>query len=269
MRSTRIAERGLTLIEVLVVILFVAIGIYLPTLQHSNHGAGYRALKDSTQFRGISQAMVLFADENDGMFPLPSIVDGDSTTVPGPTEAKDTTANMFSALIMTGLVTPEMLISPSEVNGNIEECENYEFDEPSAAADPPNARWDPAFRADFTTGIGNVSYAHLMPSEDRMSLWRTDAPATTPIVGNRGPRVEKKGGELVADAESNTFLIHGGRKSWEGNIVFADGHADFLKSMTLPDGDHLFFDEEAPGNANLGIFVEAGKTRDQFKAIWD
>ena len=80
---------------------------------------------------------------------------------------------------------------------------------------------------------------------------------------------------------SLTFLIHGSRVKWEGNIGYSDNHVNFETSeapesltCTLADGksrrDVLFFDEpEAPANNFLSIYTRAGAEKADFKTIWD
>jgi prepilin-type processing-associated H-X9-DG protein len=89
---------------------------------------------------------------------------------------------------------------------------------------------------------------------------------------------------------SKTFLIHGPRDSWEGNIAYNDGHVNFETSYTpenvryRPRGsapgtspkadkpDNIFFDEKdaADGkNVYLGIWRRAGSKPEAFGGIWD
>jgi hypothetical protein len=82
------------------------------------------------------------------------------------------------------------------------------------------------------------------------------------------------------DKNSLTFLIHGSRTKWEGNIGYNDNHVNF--ETTLDAGatytgaggkkrpDLLFLDEpDFPDNNFLGIFTTAGPERKDFTSIWD
>jgi hypothetical protein len=255
--------------------------------------------------------MVVWAGNNNSQYPLPSVVDRENATVGEIGAEKNTTANILSIMIFNGLISPELCVSPQESNtGSIETMSDYTFTEPFAAVIPSQALWDPAFRADFTDQRykANNSYAHLLPSGARLGKWSDTFGSTEAIFGNRGPQVagvsrDTRGTPTItwANSNSNTFLIHGGRYSWEGNIGYNDGTVHFETkaynnsveykpwpwnssanhqqpltpnqlAANKPVPDVLFYDEpdDAEGtNAFLGIFTKAGEKPGEFKAIWD
>jgi prepilin-type N-terminal cleavage/methylation domain-containing protein len=241
-----------TLLELLVVIavILVLVMTFLmaATPTGSHHSA--RQLKDSTQVRGITQALIVWASDHRGSYPLPSDLDTDNFTVNGPAEEKNTTGNILSILIFNGSISPEICISPAESNTTqIQRYDPYEYATPKAAANPSKALWDPAFRgtpddpapAGAAVGIGNQSYAHALPfGKRRAAQWRDSANATEAIFGNRGPTYSAND---VAPSSakwsllpgplgttSNTLLIHGPRTTWEGNIAYNDNHVNFERS---------------------------------------
>lgn len=302
-------RRGFTVTELIAVIVVAAlIGfVLLPAMQPRRRGAPQ--LRDSVQLRGISQSMVVWANNNNGEYPLPSLLDQSDLTVAEKGRGKDTTANIFSILIYNGMISPELCVSPSESNRAITVDEDYAYTTPATAISPAGALWDPAFSADFTArGGGNFSYGHLQPSgargtpsrpgigafepTGRLLAWRDTFDSTQAVLGNRGPEIASVASDYTPTLQkksSNTFLIHGGRKAWEGNIGYNDGHVEFVTSLrakplvAINDGpsymtaagfraDTLFFDEPDDvnqSNAFLGIFTKAGDRPSEFKGIWD
>lgn len=282
--------RGITVIE-LVVVIVIAIGAVVLLLPYLNrpHGSN-RQLRDSTQVRGIHQGMVLWAQSNRDEYPLPSRIDLNNDTVAAEGRAKDTTANILSILIYNNYFSPELCVSPAEANPAIRYDEDYAFQSPPTAVNPTKALWDPAFSADFTGGkTGNFSYGHMVPANERLEkTWKNTFDASQAVLGNRGPLIVGMGGsgatrDYKAAKKSNTFLIHGGRKTWEGNIAYNDNHVGFETSVapeltTYKDTagaeqrDCLFLDEaDDPSRINnfLGIFNTAGATKAEYGAIWD
>ncbi|MEK6703146.1 MAG: type II secretion system protein [Planctomycetota bacterium] len=260
------ARRGFTFLELLIAVAVIAglVGIMLPALGKSRAMA--RQIKDSAQIRGCGQGLVLFAQNNQDVYPLPSLIDkGDLTIRLAAGEdagLKDQTKNIFSILVFGAFFGPEICVSTAESNGDIVTDLNYEYSEPKAAMgrDKKLAIWDPAFKGPPSAGYqgcnakdpGNVSYAHSMPFGGRKKSWSSTFVATEVILGNRGAWYELQGGasgtwklsgEVPKDAMhypqgarpatvSNTLLIHGGRTTWEGNIAYNDNHVNF---ETRPD----------------------------------
>lgn len=287
--------RGLTVVEVIaiVVVVVVLVGILLPAIGRSNHHGGSRQLKDQTQVRGIAQAMALWAQNNGDQYPFPSLADKDNATVADLGAAKNTTANIFSILVFNGSIPTEICVSPAESNGKIEVYGKYELNNPSTAMNPEKALWDPSFNADFTgEKQSHLSYAHVQPFGAREKRWMNTFAPTEAQVGNRGPEIKEiqRGRSSFTPIpvlnDSNTYLIHGGRKTWEGNIGYADAHVNFETSMIGDDPevwphyegksgrtpDCLFFDEpdDLKGdNVFMSIFTKAGAEAKDWRAIWD
>jgi len=274
---------------IVIVVLLVGAVLAMQFLAGVRRGAW--ELYDGGQIRDIHQSMALWAQNNSDAYPLPSRIDLTDETVATQGRDKDTTANIFSILIYNNFIIPEVCVSPAETNPAIRVHDTYAFSEPPTAVNPKKALWDPALNADFTGGkTGNISYAHMLPANERLEKrWRNTWDATQAVVGNRGPEVkgfDVRDGKRVftMPKKSNTFLIHGGPTTWEGNIAYNDNHVYFETSLTpemalyradapgVEQPDCLFFDETddaSKTNNFLGIFTKAGATKADYTAIWD
>ncbi|MEO1237097.1 MAG: prepilin-type N-terminal cleavage/methylation domain-containing protein [Planctomycetota bacterium] len=130
-KNAKRASVGFTLIELLVVISIIAllIGLLLPALSAARTTA--RQLRNSTQLRGIHQACVAWAGENDELYPgvvtisrnsadaFVDDADVETYTVPFAAEAARIGAHVnarFALLLEKNFVTPEYLISPAELS---------------------------------------------------------------------------------------------------------------------------------------------------------
>jgi prepilin-type processing-associated H-X9-DG protein len=226
---------GATIVEMAVVLglglVLLAIGIVLlPWFGASRDGG--RHIKDASQVRVILQGMQIAAANNQNLIPYPS------TLHSGPPSESDTPAALLRRLLADGLFSSEWLVSPAEANESIRS-----FGDRGSAAGESSDHLElfaatPDDIPDRT--IGHCSYAFTPPFGARRASLNTKVPATQAVVGNRGPSFE--GGRTepwtLFDAaqeratgrkgiNSNTLLIHGGRRTWEGNIAYADGHVNF------------------------------------------
>lgn len=294
------ARRGFTVVELIfvVVIVVLVLIVLMPALTPPRRGVA-RQIKDGTQVRGVHQGMVLFANNNNDKYPLPSLLDVENFTVDAPAASKDTTGHIMSVLVYQNFFTPELLVSPSEVNPAILVDHKFEYTAPSAAVNPAKALWDPGFNADFTEQtpkrIAGFSYGHRLPAGAKLEAWSNSFNSNDAMVGNRGPLVTgvKQGTEPQVQATFNkdslTLLIHGGRNSWEGNVAYNDNSIMFETKLApedktwseMPAGDTsgkkykswrdvLFFDEKEDPNGTNNYLVNVKKVGEAgAEMIWD
>jgi type II secretory pathway pseudopilin PulG len=261
------ARRGFTLIELLFLLLILGLlgGLMLPSLGRARSTA--RQIKDATQIRGIHQGLILFAQNNNDLYPLPSVLDKANATVDVgmDTGLKDNPKNVISILNYSGFISPELTLSPAESNADFGVDSDYSHSEPSSAKDPKMALWDPSFKGPpgpsgqgaKDEDKGNLSYALRVLLGARREAWSNTFNATEAVIGNRGPWYELGGGAWrlstarpvdalayagtpLSATASSTLLIHGGRETWEGNIAYNDNHVSF-QSRPDPDTDAWTF----------------------------
>jgi prepilin-type processing-associated H-X9-DG protein len=233
-------------------------------------GNGSIASQDADKLRNLHQAMLQFAcDDPTGALPTPGRINrwtdryrGSAPGVGPENQMKNSSSNLYSALVAQQFITTADLISPAEVSDVVREYDGtdangeptgtgYEYDEYDPAediywvgdvADPDvispgqapslsiNERFQVQINRPVQAGGAHVSYAHLqLCGKRKLRNWRVDAGAEKPILSNRGPRNGATSGEEYT--QSPTLLFYQPNDAWNGNVLFADGHVIFTGSM--------------------------------------
>jgi prepilin-type processing-associated H-X9-DG protein len=244
---------GMLISMVCVLVLFV---ILMNSINKATTGQGsalqgtVRSFEDQMQLTSLYQAMLAAAPDHRGRYLTPSdITDADDVT-------QNTTANLFSAMVMEHYTNCKLLISANEYSGYVEEKFDYDY---TAYSPQSRAMWDTTFVADLSK-LSNTSFAHMPLCGDRFDKqWRSSMDGTFPLVGNRGPK------DGVANPDSWTYGRNG---QWGGHIMFGDGHVEYASSFDLPgrtvvkDGqtvpDNVFNMETGPkGGDGILSFTKA------------
>lgn len=246
-------------------------------------------LDGGSQLRGVMQSLENWANDQRQMYPVPSKIDVDNTTVPDLGAAKDTTSNIF-ALLLWNQHLPSALIERAPRNAPW--FEPYENTGAAVGAvHPSRALWDPSFSADFSGGNkANIGIAHA-PIRDMSGhvhpLWRGLRNSSSPVLSERGAEITgTRSTPGMPDqpiyANPDARMVSGSSGQWEGSIAFGDVHVEFSLTPAAPavqiqghgpsPADWLFLVE--PGatvdhNAFLGIYRKAGEKPSDFEAIWD
>lgn len=235
MTTKPMKNRGFTLVELLVVIAIIAllVGLLLPALAKAMASA--KTVKDSTQIKQIHQAMLSMAQETKGnKMPTPGLINRVGQDPGSGVEdyTQNKTQNLYSACVARNLFNTDLCIGPTEVNPQIVEYKNYDYDLYRPAND---TYWDPGFGANVSLAAGsttfaNTSYAHLVLCGYRKAnQWRATLDSTKPHFSTRGTN---EGVTVGANYEqSPTLRLHGPSKSWAGNCCYADNHMEYIETF--------------------------------------
>ena len=132
------------------------------------------------QLQALGQVMLTqgLGGGMDSMYPRPSTANGSRDS------SFDTTANLYSLLVMERLTMPKHLVRKGD-RGYVEVDADYDW---TTYSPRNNVYWDPSFVADLDR-LSNVSYAHMPLTGRRVEdQWRTSMSSDFLLFGSRSPR---------------------------------------------------------------------------------
>ena len=267
-----VPHRGFTLIELLVVMSIIALllSILMPALGRARREA--MLVKDAARIRGLQSGWLTWSAGHDSRYPTPGYVNRVGTIRGRGAEdkLKNTTGAIHSLAVMENLYTPNRLVSDNEPNEKVFIMENYDYNARDIAEDcywdgdtdvEGELSQDEGLLVDLSPdGIGsNVSYASIpLIGERKRKEWGNSGSSEFAIMSNRGPAWG------VPVSESITYYIHGGGRSWVGNVCWQDNHMSYEETLFpqmcvyrkggCGEPDNLFFNDCDPCPPNLCHF---------------
>lgn len=258
--------RGLSLIGILVTLVCIVLllSFTLPALRTATTGITPQGTQapnsawgaaEMLQLQALGQSVLTQNILGDSMYSRPSDASGTGD------RTLDTTANLYSLLIMERFTVPKQLVRKGD-RGYVEIDDDYSW----AAYSPRNGvYWDPSFVADLDV-LSNVSYAHMPLTGRRVDdYWRASFSTDFPLFGSRGP-------EDGIDSLNSVTCLDGG---WSGRVVFADGHVDFLSSIGSFNrqwngrADNLFRIDDERNGADAVLGFSESIDEDGVTLQWD
>jgi len=179
-----------------------------------------RVMRETFALKGIHQSFLVAAREHDGAFPLPSVIAGSADEI---VNRHDTTAALYSYMIMENYFPPDLVVSARETNPRVRVHQSFGWE----LYDPlQQVFWDDSFQADLHQR-SHTSFAHMYLHGERVNqYWRETLNSSVPIFSSRGPM----GGQRIVDSYTTNE-----RGEWSGVVVNLDISVDRIHTMT-PDG---------------------------------
>ncbi|HVS72452.1 MAG TPA: prepilin-type N-terminal cleavage/methylation domain-containing protein [Phycisphaerae bacterium] len=283
-------RRGFTLIELLVVVAIIAllIAILLPSLSRARELANRSAC--AANCKGVMQSMIVYANENNDLFP--SVVQPDKGNGTSYQLANADTLGNSQALSTDG-TTADLALQDYYLKGtpawqeSIPACmwilvlrgqvspKGFLCKSDPAVSSPAQQQSASYFYINFNAPSGSsadatysYSLAYLWASDHNGNVsvgawWKNTSDSSAPLISDMSP-MNGTGVNPVADliGSSTGGVPSEGPKAWNSNnhlrdgqnVGFADGHAEFERRPDIgPSNDNIFTTwPSMSGNYNQG-----------------
>lgn len=228
-------QNAFTLIELLVVISIIAllIAILLPALSSARQSA--RSMQSNTQIRGIQQGMFVYAQSNKTWYPgMDQFADNaaealtDASKIQG-YNASDTTAGnqaggdvaaRYVLCVRDDLFTPDYLISPLEINTNIE-------------------AWQDGVTYNTVSFISSYALPRIRSNTfmatGRAREWSDNANSSAIVVSDRLFRNTGAAVAISSPDPTTHYSLQSTKNPgrWTGGISFNDNHVETVQNSNL------------------------------------
>ena len=284
MHTCQTTRRGVTLVELLVVISIIAIliGVLFTAMSPAQRAA--RELQERENLRQVHGGMKGYAASNNNQNPVPGLIRRKQIDINGDgmpdryvegRGAEDPTYNdhgaMLSLCLMNNLIVPEQLFSPNDPSPHVYAYTDYNYNlYGTVDSDGRPQRWDPQFSNNLEgdDGLGNPwcnnSYAFIpLAGERRRENWDRQGSSNFPLMGTRGPENGDEALIYIAEGAntpiSRTGQIMATMGAWRGVMAFADGHTEihdgfYPAQLVYPVGANMYpdnvFNTDVAGNGS-------------------
>lgn len=231
-RLNRRSSQGFTLVELLVVIGIIAllISILLPALNAAKERAN--RVKCASNLRQIGQGLLLYANDNKGMYPRVKYNMGGTVTAFTGQPAMTAQGDPFSPQVQQNDVTAclFLLIRNADLNPEVFICPSSNQDKDTLGGFPT------ASRSNFTSNNNlSYSYAHPYPVQAAVSLGyklNSSVVADFAIAGDRND-ADLTAAASVAENSPATEQKKINSRNHEGegqNVLYNDGHCEWYNT---------------------------------------